>query len=204
MFPADPEDGIGFELTDHMVATLSTNPSQCFGPIPAVCEKIDFTRDGESKGLEHLLGQGDFGLEGAQSFGPFRMIEFGPAGQKKVFIKQSQKYPLVAKNILVLRMIFMPGTSWNLLTCLLDDRVIHDKKEDRMSFDPQGVEELVQSGPCDLLHGPDVLSQESGKTGERSVEKRMSKGLNHGRSVHFFAQLDKANDKGGKDLERRS
>jgi hypothetical protein len=187
-----------------MVTTLPTKQSQFLRPIPTIRQKIDFTRDGESKGLEHPFGQGDFGLKGSTSFGPFRMIEFCPQRQKKVFIKQGKEDPLVTKDIGLLSMIPMPGTSWNLFACLLGEGVIDNQKENGMGFDPQGMEELIQSGLCDLLHGPDVVPQESGEARKRSVQKAMGKGLNHRRSVELFAQLDEGDDKGGENLERRS
>jgi hypothetical protein len=68
-------------------------------------------------------------------------------------------------------MISMPGTSWNLFACLLDNCIIHDKKEHGMGFDSQGVKELLQSGLGHLLQGPDVLSKESGEAGQRPMEK---------------------------------
>jgi len=154
-----------------MVTILPTNLSQLFCPIPAIRQKIDFTRDRESKGLEHLFGHGDLGLERATPLRSFRMIEFGPEGQKKVLIEQSRKDPLVAKNVDLLSMISMPSTSWNLFATLLNDRVIHDKKQDGMSFDLQGMEELFQGGLGHFLQGPDVLSKESGETGQRAMKK---------------------------------
>jgi len=154
-----------------MVTILPTNLSQFFCPIPTICQKVDFTRDRESKGLEHLFDHGDLGLERATSLRSFRMIELGPQGEKKVFIEQGRKDPLVAKDIGLLSMISMPGTSWNLFTTLVDDRVIHDKKEHGMGFNPQAMEELFQSGLGHLLQGPDVLSEESGEAGQRAVKK---------------------------------
>src|SRR4030042_2571817 len=99
------------------------------------------------------------------------MIEFGPERQKKVLIEQGREDPLVAKDIGFLSMISMPGTSWNLFACLLDDRVIHDKKEHGMGFNPQAMEELFQSGIGHFLQGPDVLSEESGEAGQRAGKK---------------------------------
>ena len=154
-----------------MVTILSTKLGQLFRPIPAIGQKVDFTREREPKGLEHLFSHGDLGLERTASFCPFRMIEFGPEGQKKVLIEQSRKDPLMAQDISLLSMISMPGTSWNLFTTLVDDCVIHDKEEHRMGFDPQGVEELFQRGLGHLFHRPDVLSKESGEAGQRAVKK---------------------------------
>ena len=98
----------------------------------------------------------------------------------------------------------MLGTSWNLFASLLDDRVIQDKKEHGMGFDPQGMEELFQSGLGHFLQGPDILSEESGETGQRPVKKWEAKGLDHRGGVGFFAQLDKTDDKGREKFERRS
>src|SRR4030043_1646215 len=165
------EDRCGFELRDHMVTILPTEFSQFFCPIPTICQKVDFTRDRESKGLEHLFDHGDLGLERATHLRSFRMAEFGPEGQKKIFIEQGREDPLMAEDICLLSMISMPGTSWNLFTTLVDDRVIHDKKQDGMSFDLQGMEELLQGRFGHFLQGPDVLSKESGETGQRPVKK---------------------------------
>src|SRR4030065_132914 len=93
-----------------------------------------------------------------------RVVEFGPEGQKKVLIEQGREDPLVTKDIGLLSMIPMPGTSWNLFACLLDNCIIHDKKEHGMSFYSLGVQEFIQSGFGHLLQGPDVLSKESGET----------------------------------------
>lgn len=141
-FPIDEKDRIGSKLRDHMVTMLSADLSQWLRPIPSICQKIDFTRDRETETLKYLFGQGDFGLERAASFASFEVIEFGPKGQKEVLIKESKKDPLVAKDMGFARPVFMPGTSWNLLSRLLGNGVIHDKKEYRMGFDPQIMEEL--------------------------------------------------------------
>ena len=154
-----------------MVTILSTEQSQFFCPIPTIYQKVDFTGDRESKGLEHPFSHGDLALERATSFGSFRMIEFGPEGQKKLFIEQSKEDPLVAKDISFLSMISMPGTSWNLFATLLADRIIHDNKEHGMGFNPQGMKELLQGGLGHLLQGPDVLSEESSEAGQRAVKK---------------------------------
>ena len=147
-----------------MVTTLSAKQSQFLCPIPTIRQKVDFTREGDSEGLKHPFGQDDFGPEGTRSFGPFWMIEFSPERQKKVFIEQAREDPLVAKDKSLLSMISMPGTSGNLLACLLGNGVIHNKKEHGLGFDPQGMEELIQCGLCNFFHRPDVLSQESGET----------------------------------------
>jgi hypothetical protein len=141
-FPVDEDNGIGPQLRDHMVTPCSTELSQRLSPIPAICQKIDFTGDREAKRLKHLFDQEDFGSKRAASFGPFRVIEVGPEGQKEVSIKEGKQDPLVAKDMGFVCSLFMPGTSGHLPACLLSNGIIHDKKEGRMGFDPQMMEEL--------------------------------------------------------------
>jgi hypothetical protein len=86
----------------------------------------------------------------------------------------------------------------------LDKGVIHDKKESRMGFDLQMIEELGQSNLCDLFHGPDILSEESGEARKRAAKKGVGEGLDHGGGMGFFARLNKADDIGRENLERRS
>ena len=88
-FPIHPENRIGFELRNHMITTLSTDLSQRFGPVPAIGQDIELTRDRQHKGSDDLLSQGDFGLKWAATPRTFRMIELGPQGQKKIFVEQS-------------------------------------------------------------------------------------------------------------------
>jgi hypothetical protein len=178
-FPVDEDNGIGPQLRDHMVTPCSTELSQRLSPIPAICQKIDFTGDREAKRLKHLFDQEDFGSKRAASFGPFRVIEVGPEGQKEVSIKEGKQDPLVAKDMGFVCSPFMPGTSGHLPACLLSNGIIHDNKEGRMGFDPQMMEELRQSDLCDLFHGPHILSEEPGEAGERSAKKGIGKGLNH-------------------------
>src|SRR4030043_2349059 len=204
-FPIHPENRIGFELRNHMIATLSTDLSQRFGPVPAIGQDIELTMDRQRKGSDDLLSQGDFGLKGAATPHPFRMIELGPQGEKRIFVEQGREDPLMAKDIgHVLGMILMPTTARNLLACLFNKGVIHDKKDNIPGSDPQRLEELMQSGLRDLLHSPKVFSQKSSKAGERSPEDRMSRGLHHGGSVEFFSQLDETDDKAREDFKRRS
>jgi len=146
-----------------MITPFSTELSQRLSPIPAICQKIDFTGDREVKRLKHLFDQEDFGSKRAASFSAFWVIEMSPEGQKEVMIKESKEDPLMAKDMGFVCSLFMPGTSGHLSACLLGNGVIHDKKEDRMGFDPQMIEELGQSDLGDLFHGPDILSQESSK-----------------------------------------
>ena len=168
-FPMNPENRIGFELRNHMIATLPTDLNQRFGPVPAIGQDIELTRDRQCKGSDDLLSQGDFCLKWTATPRPFRMIELGPQRQKKIFAEQGREDPLMAKDIgHVLGMILMPTTAWNLLACLFSQRVIHDKKEDIPDSNPQRLKELIQSGPRNLLHRPTVFSQEPGKAGKRA------------------------------------
>jgi hypothetical protein len=188
-----------------MVATPSTDPSQRFGPVPAIGQDIELARDWQQKGSDNLLSQGDFGLKGAATPHSFRMIELGPQRQKKIFVEQGRQNPLMPEDIgHVLGMILMPATARNFLTRLFNKRVIDDKKQDIPDIDSQRLEELMQSGLCDLLRSPKVLSQESGETTERSAQERVGKGVHHGRSVDFFTQLDETNDEAREDFKSRS
>ncbi len=162
-FPIEKENGIGSELRDHMITPCSTELSQRLSPIPSVCQKIDFTGDREAKNPKHLFDQEDFSSKRAASFGSFRVIEVSPERQKKILIEESQEDPLVAKDMGLVGSLFMPGAAGHLGACLLGNGIIHDKKEHRMSFDPQMIEELGQSDLRNFLHGPDILSQESSK-----------------------------------------
>ena len=104
----------------------------------------------------------------------------------------------------VLGMILVPPTARNLFPCLLNQAVIHDKKEDIPGRDSQRLEELMQGSLPDLLHTPNALAQESSEAGERSAQERMGKGLHHGGGVDFFPQLDETDNKGTEDFKRRS
>ncbi len=101
----------------------------------------------------------------------------------------------------VLSMIFMPGTSRNLLACLLDQSIIDNKEQDRLGFDLQGAEELTQSRFDDLFDSPDVLPQEPGEAGEGSMKKGTRNRLNHRRGMDFFAQLNESHDEGREHFE---
>jgi len=188
-----------------MIATLSTDQNQRFGPVPAIGQNIELARDRQCKGPDDLLSQGDFGLKGTTTPCPFRVIELGPQGQKKIFAEQGREDPLMTKDIgHVLGMILMPPTTRNLLACLFNKAVIHDKKEDIAGRDPQRLEELSQGSLRNLLHRPNALPQESSEAAERSAQERMGKGLHHGGSVDFFSQLDETDNKGREDFKRRS
>jgi len=157
----DEENSIGSQLRDHMITPCSTDPSQRLSPIPAICQEIDFTGSREVKILKHLFNQLNFGSKTATSVGCFRVIEGGPQGQKEVLIKERKEHPLVAEDMGFTCSFFMPGTSGYFSACLFGNGVIHDKKKDRIGVDSQMMEELGQNNLCDLLHGPDILSEES-------------------------------------------
>ena len=179
-----------------MVTTCSNELSQGLAPIPSIRQHIEFTRNRQLETSDNLFNQGDFGLEGAASFGSPGMVEFGPERQKEVLVEQGRENPLVAEDMRLSSMVFMPGTSGHLFACFFGNRIIHDKKEDRTLLNPKRLEELVQSGLGDLFHGPDIFSEESGKARNRSVKKWIAETVDHGGSVSFFAQLDEADDEG--------
>jgi hypothetical protein len=104
---------------------------------------------------------------------------------------------------LLLNMIFIPSTPWDGLSGLSNKGVIDNEKEDRLGFDSQGMEEFFQSDLEHLFCGPNVLSQEPGKAGKRSMQEGKAERLNHRGGMSLLAQLDKSDDKGRKDFERR-
>ncbi len=101
----------------------------------------------------------------------------------------------------ILSMIFMPGTPRDCFPCLLDQGVIDNKEQDRLSFDSQGREELIQSRIDNFLDSPDVFSQEPGETGEGSAKERTRNRSNHRRGMGFFSQLDEPHDEGREHFE---
>jgi hypothetical protein len=120
--------------------------------------------------LKHPLGQSDFGPEATASFGPFGVIESSSEGQKSLFIEQSRQNPLVAKDVRqVLGMILIPSTTGNLLSRFLEDCIIQEEKDDRAGFNPESMEEFLQSNLQDLIHGPGIFPQEAGEARERPV-----------------------------------
>jgi len=150
-----------------MIATPPTGLNQCFGPVPAIDQDIELTGNRQGKGSDDLLSQGDFGLKGTATPRPFRMIKFGPQGEKKILVEQGRENPLMAEDIRhILSMILMPTTAGNLLAGLFSKRVIHDKKEDIFDTNSQCTKELMQGGLHNPLHRPTVFSKKSGKTGE--------------------------------------
>jgi len=203
--PLNPEDRIGFELGNHMITTPSTDLRQGFCPVPAIGQDIEFTRDGQDQGSDDLFCQSDFGLKGATPPCSFWMIELRPQRQKRFFVEQGRQDPLMTKDTgPVLGRVLMPTTARNLLPCLFNQGIIHDKKEDISGRDPQGLEELMQSRFSDFLHLPNVLAQKASEAGERSMQERTGKGLDHRGSVDFFPQLDETDNKGREEFKRRS
>lgn len=203
-FPIDEDNSIRPQLRDHMITPCSTELGQGLSPIPAICQEIDFTGDRKTKRLKHLFDQEDFGSKRAASLGSFRVIEMGPEGQKEVSIQESKQDPLMTKDVGSTGSVFMPSTSGYPLACLLDQGIIHDKKESRVGFDLQMTEELGQSDLCNLSRSPDVLPEKSCEARKRSAKEGLGEGLDHGRGMGLFARLKKADNIGRENLERRS
>jgi len=186
-----------------MVAITPAKQGQFFTPVPAIGQNIEFACHGQAQALKDLFGQGDFRLESSASFGSFGMVEAGAQGQDRLFIEEGRQNPLVAKDISqVLSMILIPSAAGDLLPRFLDNRIVEEKKDDRAGLNLEGMEELMESRSQDLIHGPGILSEEPGETGERSGKERASQRLDHGGGVSFFSQLDEAHNEGRKEFER--
>jgi hypothetical protein len=99
-------------------------------------------------------------------------------------------------------MILIPGAAGDLLPRFLNNRVVQEKKDDRAGFNLKGMEELMESHSQDLIHGPGILSEKPGETGEGSGKERARQGLDHGGGVPFFSQLNEAHNEGRKEFER--
>ena len=109
---------------------------------------------------------------------------------------------MMAKDVgHILSMVFMPGTSRDCFPCLLDQGVIDNKEQDRLGFDSQGREELIQSRFDNFFHFPDVLPQEPGETGEGSMQEGPRNRLNHRRGMDFFTQLNEPHNEGREHFE---
>jgi len=186
-----------------MVAITPAKQGQFLTPVPAIGQNIEFTGHGQAQALKDLLGQGDLGVETSASFGPLGVVEPGPQGQDRLFIEERRQNPLVAEDIgQVLGMILIPSASGDLLPRFLDNRVVQEKKDDGAGFNLEGMEEFMESRSQDLIHGPGILSEEPGETGERSGKERARQRLDHGGGVPFFPQLNEAHNEGRKDFER--
>ncbi len=96
----------------------------------------------------------------------------------------------------ILCMVPMPTTSRNMGSCLVNERIIDNKKKNRLGRESQDTEELFQGHLGHLLNSPTVLSQESDEAWEGSMQEGRREGLHHGRSVNFFTQLDETDDEG--------
>jgi len=188
-----------------MVSALPADFYQLLRPIPAVGQDIEFTGNGKLKVLDHLLGHRDFSLETAAAFGPSGVIELCPEGEERSFIEQGGQHPLVAKEIgQVLGMVFMPGTSRDLLAGLLHEGIVHQKKEGRVGFNPEGLEEAHKGDRKNFLHRPGIFSQKASKTGEGALQEGAAEGSNQRGGMSFLSQLDEADHKGGEKFKRRA
>lgn len=147
-----------------MITIPPTEFSQILCPIPAIHEEIEFAGAGKVKRVDDLFSQADLGLKGTTSLGAFWMIELSPQGHEKISIQKSRDNPLVTEDRgHLLGMILIPGTSRNLFSRFSNEGIINKKKDDRLGFDMQGMEELIQGNLCDLFHRPEVLPKETGK-----------------------------------------
>jgi len=165
-FPLHPEDRVGFELRDHVIAQPPAEFNQLFCPIPAIHQDIEFTRDGEIEARDNLFSQGDFGMKGTTSSCSLGVVELCSEGKEKVSIEEGGEEPLVTKEAgQTVSMIPIPGASRNLFACLSNQGIIDKQKEDRVGFDMQLMEELIQFDSDDFFLGPSVLSQESCEAG---------------------------------------
>ncbi len=168
LFPLYPEDRIGFELRDHVIAFPSTEFNQFFAPIPTIHEEIEFTGSREFKALNHpfrqrrislrLICHIDFCMKGATSSGSLGMVELRPQGEEEVSVKEGRKHPLVAKDPdPLLSRISIPGASRDFLSTFLNQCIIDKKEKDRVGFDMKGLEEVLEFDSGDFFHRPDVL-----------------------------------------------
>jgi hypothetical protein len=133
------------------------------------------------------------------------MVKLGPKGEEEVFIEQSRKDPLMAKDIgHLVGMVFMPSASRHLLSRLLRQGIVNHEKEDGVGFDLKGFKKVFHGHPNQFFLVPDIIGQKPGKTGEGSLPGRSDKGLNGRGSMGFLTQLDKPNHVGTKKLKRRA
>jgi len=198
-FPFNPEDRVGFELRDHVIAQPPAEFNQLFCPIPAVHKDIEFTRYREIKVLYNLLSQGDFCMKGAASSFSLWVVELCSEGEEEVSIEEGRDDPLVTKepgHIII--MIPIPEASRNLFTVLSNEGIIDKEKEDRISFDMQFMEELSQFDSDDFFLGPSVFSQKSCEACDGSLDRGRTEGFDHRGGMGFFSQSDESCDKRGK------
>jgi hypothetical protein len=198
-FSLNPEDRVGFELRDHVIAQPPAEFNQLFCPIPAIHKDIEFTGDREIKVLYNLLSQGDFCMKGATSSLSLWVVELCSKGKEEVPIEEGRDEPLVTKEPShILIMIPIPGASRNLFTCLSNEGIIDKEKEDRVSFDMQFMEELSQFDSDDFFLGPRVFSQESCEACDGSLDRGRTEGFDHRGGMGFFSLSDESHDKRGK------
>lgn len=109
---------------------------------------------------------------------------------------------LVAEDIgQVLGMILIPSAAGHLLPRFLNNRVVQEKKDDGAGFNLEGMKEFIDSRIQDLNHGPGILCEKSGETGEGSGKERARQGLDHGGGVPFFSHLDEGYNEGRKKFK---
>lgn len=165
-----PENRIGFELGDYVIASLPTTFNQFLAPIPTIHEDIDFTRDRKFEAMNNPLSQIDFRVKWSTSFSALGMVEFGPQGEEELSVKEGRKDPLVAKDLgHLIVMVSIPGAARNLFPSFLNQRIIDNKKYDGLGFNVQGMEEVFEFDFSAFFHGPNVLSQKSSKAGEGAL-----------------------------------
>ena len=186
-----------------MIAVIPARQSHFFGPVPTVGQNIESAGFGQVQLLDDLFRQGDFGLESSASLGPFGMIEAGSQRQERLFIQERSQDPLVAKDICqVLGMILIPTAAGDFLPGFFDNCIVQEQKDDRGELDLKGMEEILKRQVQNLIHRPNILSQEPGEAGEGSGQERTGQRLDLERGVSFFSQLDEAHNEGRKELER--
>jgi len=197
-FPLNPDDRVGFELRDHVIAKPPTEFNQIFCPIPTIHQHIEFTGDREIEVLDNLLSQGDFCMKGATSSGPLWVVELCSKGKEEVSIEECRDDPLVTEYpCQIFSMILIPGAPRNLFTCLSNDGIIDKEKEDRVSFDMQFMEELLQFDLYDFFLGPNVFTQESCEACKGSLDRGATEGFDHRGGMSLFSQSDESCDKRG-------
>jgi len=188
-----------------MVAITPAKPGQFLTPVPAIGQNVEPAGPRQAQALKDLLGQADFRVETSTSFGPLGMVEPAPQGQDRMFIEERRQNPLMAEDMSqVLGMILMPGAAGDLFPRFLDNRVVQEKKDDGRGLNLEGMKEFVDRHSQDFIQGPGILSEEPGEAAKRSGKEGTGQGLDHGRGVPFFPQLNEAHDEGRKDFERRA
>jgi hypothetical protein len=99
--------------------------------------------------------------------------------------------------------VFIPSTSRNFLSGLFMDGIVQKEKKRRSGFDAKGLEEPLNRQVHDFVDLPMILPQEAGKAGEGLGQEDCTDRLNHGGGVCLFSKLNKADDIGRENFERR-